>query len=132
MEKTYIMLKPETLHRCLMGKMITRIEEKGFKITAIKMFNMDRDVLDEHYSHIVNKPFYPEIVASFESGPVVGMIVEGDEVVEAMIRMIGPTNWREAKPGTIRGDYCFATSQTLIHRSDDAQTAEIEMKRFFN
>lgn len=130
MERTYIMLKPDSLKRNLAGEIITRIEKKGFNITAMKMFNLTEELLKEHYAHIANEPFFGEIVEFMTSGPVIGMIVEGDGVVEGMRRLMGPTKWFEALPGTIRGDYAFSTGENLIHGSDSIENAEIEIKRF--
>lgn len=130
MERTYIMLKPDSLKRCLVGEIISRIEKKGFSITAMKMFTLTEELLKEHYAHIANEPFFGEIVKFMTSGQVIGMIVEGDSVVEGMRRLMGPTKWFEALPGTIRGDYAFSTGQNLIHGSDSVENAEIEIKRF--
>lgn len=131
MERTYIMLKPDAYKRGLMGSIISRIEQKGFKITNMKMMQLDEAILTEHYAHIADRPFFPEIVEFMTSAPVVGMIVEGDEVVDGMRRMMGPTKWFEAMPGTIRGDYACVTMENLIHGSDSASNAEIEINRFF-
>ena len=133
MERTYIMLKPDAHKRRIMGEIISRIEKKGYTITDMKMFNMTEKLVREHYGHLVDKPFYPEIESFMLSGPVVGMIVEGDEVVVGMRTLMGATKWIDAAPGTIRGDYANATntSANLIHGSDSVENAEIEIKRFF-
>ncbi|MBQ9297695.1 MAG: nucleoside-diphosphate kinase [Clostridia bacterium] len=131
MERTYIMLKPETVKRGLMGEIISRIERKQFKITSMKMMILDEPILREHYAHIADKPFFPEIVANMTSGPVVAMIVEGEDVVQGMRNIMGPTKWLEAPAGTIRGDFANNTGMNLIHGSDSVENAEIEIKRFF-
>ena len=131
MERTYIMLKPDCYERGLMGQVITRIENKGFKITDMKMMKLDETILRDHYAHLVELPFFGEIVEFMTSGPVVGMIVEGDDVVAGMRRMMGPTKWFEANPGTIRGDFACTTQENLVHGSDSVENAEIEIKRFF-
>ena len=131
MQKTYIMLKPDSYKRKLIGKIINRIEEKGYQITNMKMMNLDEEILKEHYSHLVDKPFFPEIVEFMTSAPVVGMIVEGPDVIEGMRLLMGPTKWYEATLGTIRGDYANNTTENLIHGSDSNENAEIEIKRFF-
>jgi nucleoside-diphosphate kinase len=130
MEKTYIMLKPDSLKRYLVGEIISKIEKKGFNITAIKMFELTEEILKEHYAHIADKPFFKELVKYMTSGPVIGMIVEGDDVVAGMRRLIGPTKWFEALPGTIRGDFAFSTQNNLIHGSDSVENAKVEIKRF--
>ncbi|MDD4036344.1 MAG: nucleoside-diphosphate kinase [Bacilli bacterium] len=131
MERTYIMLKPDSYKRRLLGKIITRIEKKGFIITNMKMMNLDETILKEHYSHLIDKPFFRDLVNFMTSAPVVGMIIEGEGVVEGMRRLMGTTKWYEALPGTIRGDYANNTTENLIHGSDSIENAEIEIKRFF-
>jgi len=131
MEKTYIMLKPDALKRKLSGEIISRIEKKGFNIIDMKMITLNEEVLKEHYAHLVDKPFFPEIVEYMTSGPVLAMIVEGDEVVKGMRKIMGATKWLEAEAGTIRGDYANSTTENLIHGSDSVENAEIEIKRFF-
>lgn len=128
-EKTYIMLKPDAIERKLMGEIIARIEKKGFSITNMKMFEIDKEVLKEHYAHIADKPFYPEIEAYMTRGKVLGMIVEGENAVLAMRALMGPT--KEAPAGTIRGDYALNGSENIIHGSDSVENGLIEIKRFF-
>lgn len=130
-QQTYIMLKPDAHERKVMGKIITRIEEKGWNIINMKMMMLTEMILREHYSHLVDKAFFPELVAYMMSGPVLGMIVEGDSVIEGMRTLMGPTKWYEALPGTIRGDYANNTTCNLIHGSDSVENAEAEIKRFF-
>lgn len=130
-EKTYIMLKPDCIKRGLMGEVISRIEKKGYKIIDAKMMRLDETVLREHYAHIVDKPFFPEIVEYMTSGPVLAMIVEGESAVKGMRILMGATKFEEATAGTIRGDFAFCTTENLIHGSDSAENAEIEINRFF-
>lgn len=131
-EKTYIMLKPDSYKRRLMGEIIGRIEKKGFTITAMKMMTLTDNIVKEHYSNVSDKPFFPEIVSFMTSGPVVGMIVEGEEVIKGMRKLIGATHWYEAMMGTIRGDYSYMVGENLIHGSDSEESAKEEIKRFFN
>lgn len=131
MERTYIMLKPDALKRGVAGEIISRIERKGYKIAEAKTIMLTEEVLKEHYAHIADKPFFPEVVEYMVSGPVLAMIVEGPDVVQGMRILMGATKWEEAAPGTIRGDYAFCTSENLIHGSDSVENAEIEIKRFF-
>ena len=131
MERTYIMLKPDAVRRGLMGEIISRIERKNFKITNMKMMTLGEDIIKEHYAHLADKPFFPEIVEYMTSGPVVAMIVEGEEVVKGMRILMGATKWLEASAGTIRGDYANSTTENLIHGSDSVENAEIEINRFF-
>lgn len=131
MEQTYIMLKPDALKRNLMGEIIARIERKGYKITNAKMMNLDEPILREHYAHIADKPFFPEIVEYMTSGPVLAMIVEGQNAVAGMRQIMGATKFEDALAGTIRGDFATCTSENLIHGSDSIENAQIEIKRFF-
>ena len=131
MERTYIMLKPDCVERGLMGEVITRIEKKGFVITDMKMMHLDEAILRQHYAHLVDKPFFPDIVSYMMSGPVVGMIVEGDNAVLGMRGIMGATKYEEALAGTIRGDFATSTSSNIIHGSDSVENAELEIKRFF-
>ena len=130
-ERTYIMLKPDAIERGLMGAVISRIENKGYKIVDAKMMNLDEAILKEHYAHIADRPFFPEIVEYMTRGPVFGMIVEGENAVKGMRIIMGATKFEEATAGTIRGDFANSTSENIIHGSDSLENAEIEIKRFF-
>ncbi|MCY1712814.1 nucleoside-diphosphate kinase [Caproiciproducens galactitolivorans] len=132
MERTYIMLKPDAIKRKLVGKIISRIEEKGYIITDAKMMQLDEAILKEHYAHLADKPFFHSIVEYMVSGPVLAMIVEGENAVLGMRKIMGATKFEDAEAGTIRGDYAFNTQENLIHGSDSVENAEIEIKRFFH
>ncbi len=131
MERTYVMLKPDAVKRKLVGEIISRIEKKGYNIVEMKTMYLNEALLKEHYAHLADKPFFPEIVQFMTSGPVIGMIVEGNDAVAGIRRLMGPTNWQEASPGTIRGDFANNMTENLIHGSDSVENAEIEIKRFF-
>lgn len=131
MERTYIMLKPDAIRRNLVGEIIGRIEKKGYQISNMKMFMLNDQILKEHYAHIADRPFFPEVCAYMTSGPVIGMVVEGENVIKGMRQMMGQTKYLEAPMGTIRGDYSCNDRENLIHGSDAPETAEIEIKRFF-
>ncbi len=130
MERTYIMLKPDAIRRKKVGNILERIENKGYTIKEMKMFTLDEEILKEHYSHLVEKSFFPEIVVFMTSGPVIGMVIEGSDVVVGMRNLMGPTKEEEATPGTIRGDFANNTTENLIHGSDSVENAEIEINRF--
>jgi nucleoside-diphosphate kinase len=125
------MLKPDCVKRGLMGEVISRIEKKGFKITSAKMMTLSEEILYEHYAHVADKPFFPAMLEYMTSGPVLAMIVEGENVVKGMRILMGATKYEEAKAGTIRGDYATSTTYNVIHGSDSVENAEIEIKRFF-
>lgn len=130
-ERTYIMLKPDCVERKLMGEVISKIEKKGYKITNIKTMHLNEDILREHYAHIADRPFFPDIVKYMTRGPVVGMIVEGENVVKGMRILMGATKFEEAAAGTIRGDFAMSTAENIVHGSDSPENGEIEIKRFF-
>lgn len=130
-ERTFVMIKPDGVKRKLIGEIITRIEKKGYQITAIKMLEISEDLAREHYAEHVGKPFFDELIRFIMSGPVVAMVVEGEGVVKGISDMVGATNPKEAKPGTIRFDYATSITQNVIHRSDSVEKAEREIKLFF-
>ena len=131
MQKTLIILKPDAVKRGLVGKILTRFEEKGIKIVAMKMVQLNREILENHYAEHKGKPFYESLVSFMQSGPVVLAVLEGFNAIEVVRKMVGATNGREAEPGTIRGDYSMSQQNNLIHASADTSVAEREIKLFF-
>jgi len=132
MERTLILLKPDALQRNLLGEIISRFEKKGLKIIALKMMRLNDEILKEHYSHHIDKPFFKKLVNFMESGPVIAMVLEGVEAIEAVRIICGPTLGRKADAGSIRGDYCMSQQQNIIHASDSLENAEKEIWRFFS
>lgn len=130
-EMTLILLKPDAIQRGFVGRIITRFEEKGLKIVAMKMLRMDPALAKEHYAHLVSKQFYPDLEKFMTTHPIIAMIIEGKEAVEVVRNMLGPTNATKAPAGTVRGDFSNSTSRNVIHASDSKETAEKEIKRFF-
>ena len=131
MERTYVMLKPDAVERKLAGLIIQRIEAKGYRIAEIKIMTLTKEVLREHYAHVADKPFYPEMEHYMMSGPVWAMIVEGENAVKGLRTLIGATKFEDALAGTIRGDFAGSTTRNVIHGADSPENAEIEIKRFF-
>lgn len=131
MERTYVMLKPDAIRKKLAGRIIDRIEAKGYRIVDLKIMNLEKETLTEHYAHVANLPFYPSMESYMMSGPVWGMIIEGENVVQGMRILMGATKFENAIPGTIRGDFASSTTENVIHGSDSPENAEIEIKRFF-
>ncbi len=131
MEQTLAILKPSTIERSLIGEVIKRIERKGFIITGLKMMQLDEAILREHYAHLVDKPFFPSIVASMTATPVIVMCLKGCEAVRVFREMTGVTNGRNAAPGTLRGDFCMSGQANIVHASDSVENAKIELARFF-
>src|SRR5699024_5927065 len=130
-EKTFIMLKPDAVKRRLIGEIVSRIEKKGYQITQANLITLDKKVIAEHYAHLLDKPFYPDLESFMTSGPVFGMVIEGENVIAGMRQLMGHTNIYEASPGTIRGDYANSMTENIIHGSDSEKAATIEIKRFF-
>lgn len=131
MEQTLCILKPSAVGRFLIGEIISRIEKKGLIIRGMKMMQLDDAILREHYSHLTDKPFFPEIVKSMTATPVVVMAIAGVDAVNVFRAMTGVTNGRQALPGTLRGDYCMSNQANIVHASDSVENASIELKRFF-
>lgn len=132
MEKTLIILKPDAVARNLVGTITSRLEQKGLKLMGCKMMQLDRSLLDEHYSHLVGKSFYDRIAIFMASLPVIVQCWEGVDAVSVVRELAGVTNGREAKPGTIRGDFSVSVQCNLIHASDSLEAALVEVKRFFS
>ena len=130
-ERTLLIIKPCAVQRGLIGEVISRIEKRGLKIIAMKMLQLTKEILREHYSHKTDKPFYPLIEASMMAAPVVVICVEGLEAVRVVHDMAGATNGRDALPGTIRGDMSVSGQENIVHTSDSLETASAELKRFF-
>ena len=114
-----------------MGEVISRFEKKGLIISGMKMIQLTDAVLSEHYSHLVDRPFFPSLKRSMMSSPVVVMCVKGVDAVAVVRAMTGATNARNATPGTIRGDFSMSGQQNIIHASDSVENAKIELDRFF-
>ncbi len=131
MEKTLVLLKPSCVQRQLIGEILHRFERRGLRIAGLKMMHLSDTLLREHYAHLVEKPFFPSVVASMQASPVVALALEGVDAVEVVRTMTGVTNGRVAAPGTIRGDYSVSNQQNIVHASDSVENALIEVKRFF-
>lgn len=131
LQRTLIILKPDAVKRGLIGKILARFEEKGIKIVAMKMVQLNKEILEKHYAEHKGKAFYESLVRFMQSGPVVLAVLEGFNAIEVVRKMVGATNGREAEPGTIRGDYSMSQQNNLIHASADASVAEREIKLFF-
>ena len=131
LERTYIMIKPDGVQRGCVGEIIARFEKKGFKLLAMKLYSPSKQLLEEHYKDLKEKPFVPKLVEYMMMGPVVCMIWQGREVVKTGRKMLGATNPLNSEPGTIRGDYCIESGRNIIHGSDSVESAEREIKLWF-
>lgn len=125
------MIKPDAVRRGLVGEILSRFERKGFKILGLKMVKMTREMAEELYSPHRDKHFFSDLITFSISGPVVVMVIEGNNAVEVTRLMIGATDARKAAPGTIRGDYGLDIQENLIHASDSKESFEREYKIFF-
>ncbi|HOV51791.1 MAG: Nucleoside diphosphate kinase [Methanosaeta sp. PtaB.Bin018] len=132
MERTFVMVKPDGVQRGLVGKILQRIEEKGFKIVAMKLTVMPVEKAKEHYAEHVGKKFYQDLVDFITSGPSVSLVVEGRGAISAMRKMNGATNPAEAAPGTLRGDFAIETGRNVVHGSDSAAAAAREIALHFS
>lgn len=131
MERTLIIAKPDAVQRGLIGEIISRLEQKGLKLIGIKMTTLDKAILRNHYEEHLEKPFYQGLEDFMKSSPVVLMVWEGFECVNAVRTLVGATNPREAAPGSIRGDLAIGVGRNLIHASDSKESGEREVANFF-
>ncbi|KXJ26469.1 Nucleoside diphosphate kinase B [Exaiptasia diaphana] len=131
-ERTFIMVKPDGVQRGLVGEIIKRFEQKGFKLVAMKFVHPSEEHLKKHYADLSKLPFFPGLVRFMSSGPVVAMVWEGVGVVKTGRVMLGETNPADSKPGTIRGDFCVHIGRNIIHGSDSVESADKEINLWFD
>jgi nucleoside-diphosphate kinase len=131
MDRTLILVKPDAFARGLTGEIIARFEHKGLRIVALKHMTVDEDLAKRHYAEHDGKPFFGELVEFITSGPLVAMVLEGEQAVVAARQVIGATNPIEAAPGSIRGDYGLEVQTNLVHGSDSPESAARETAIFF-
>lgn len=130
-QQTLVLLKPDALQRDLLGEIVGRFERKGLKFVAMKFIRLTDELLDEHYAHLSNKPFFGSLKQFMMQTPVVGMVLEGYDAIAEVRKIVGSTNPREADAGTIRADLSMNVPSNLIHASDSEESAGAEIKRFF-
>jgi nucleoside-diphosphate kinase len=130
-EQTLILVKPDAIHRSLVGEIIKRFEMKGLKIVGLKMIQLEDVLLEAHYAHIKDKPFFAGIKKFMKSSPVIAMVLSGINAVSATRIIVGPTKAYEADAGSIRGDLSLSSQSNIVHASDSVETAKEEVKRFF-
>ncbi|XP_030369534.1 nucleoside diphosphate kinase [Scaptodrosophila lebanonensis] len=131
-ERTFIMVKPDGVQRGLVGKIIERFEQKGFRLVALKFTWASKELLEKHYADLAGRPFFPGLVNYMNSGPVVPMVWEGLNVVKTGRQMLGATNPADSLPGTIRGDFCIQVGRNIIHGSDAVESANKEIALWFD
>lgn len=125
-------MKPDAVQRRLMGKILSRFEEKGLQIVAVKLMQIDEELAKTHYGEHAEKPFFPGLVEYITSSPALAMVIEGEEAITTIRKLVGATNPLEADLGTIRGDYGMDTGRNIIHASDSPASAEREIGLFFS
>ena len=131
-QKSFVMMKPDAVQRRLMGKILSRFEDKGLKIVAVKLIQIDEDLAKTHYGEHAEKPFFPSLVEYITSSPSLAMVIEGEEAITTIRKLVGATNPLEADLGTIRGDFAMDTGRNIIHASDAPESAKREIGLFFN
>ncbi len=130
-ERTYAMVKPDGVKRGLVGEVVKRLEQKGFSIIGMKLMQISQETAQTHYGEHEGKPFFEDLVSFITSGPVVAMVVEGENAIGEWRKMMGATNPKDAELGTIRGDYATTIDENVVHGSDAPATAEREIGIFF-
>ncbi|QCX26927.1 nucleoside-diphosphate kinase [Nocardioides jishulii] len=130
-QRTFVLLKPDAVKRGLVGQILARFESKGLRIVALEQRTIDAAQADGHYAEHVERDFYPPLRDFVTSGPLVALVLEGDEAVQVVRALNGATDGRQAAPGTIRGDYSLSNRENLVHGSDSPESAEREIALWF-
>ena len=130
-QRTLVLLKPDTVRRGLVGEVLSRFEAKGLQIVAMEHRAIDGELADQHYAEHVERDFYPPLRAFATSGPLVSLVLEGDEAIDVVRALNGATDGRKAAPGTIRGDLSLSNRENLVHASDSPESAAREIALWF-
>jgi nucleoside-diphosphate kinase len=131
MEKTLVLLKPDCIHRRLVGSILGRFEQKGLRLVALKFLQASRSLAEQHYAVHKNRPFYESLLGFLTSGPTLAVVLEGREAISVVRGMMGSTDGAKSPPGTIRGDYAISVQNNLIHGSDNPENAVAEIALWF-
>lgn len=132
MERTLVLLKPDTVQRGLIGEILLRLEKRGIKMIGMKMISVTKELAEKHYAEHIGKSFYEPLIAYICSSPVVAMVCEAPAAVQTLRQMCGKTNPLDAEPGSIRHDFALTTGRNLIHASDSVENADKEIKLWFS
>jgi len=132
LETTFVMIKPDGVKRRIVGEIIHRLEKKGLEIVDIKLLNLSKELAEEHYSEHKGKEFFDQLIEYITSGPVIAMVVKGNNAIQAVRQLMGNTDPIKAAPGTIRGDYGLTIRENLVHGSDSLESSKREISLFFN
>ena len=130
-ERSLVLIKPDAVRRGLVGEILARFERKGLVVEALVLRGMDGEMADQHYADHVEKPFYPPLKQFMTSGPLVAIVLAGDDAIEVVRLMIGATDGRRAVAGTIRGDFSLSNRENLVHASDSPESAKRELALWF-
>lgn len=130
-EQTVVLIKPDGMQQHIVGEIITRFEKAGCGLKALKLVQLTQDILDQWYAHHKDKPFFPELSEQMMSTPVVAMVLEGEGIIQKVFDICGPTDPKEAEPGTIRRDFGVDKPHNVVHRSDSAEAAKKEIGLVF-
>lgn len=131
MEETLVLLKPDCLESRNCGEVLKRFEEAGFNVFGLKMIRLSDEVLRDHYAHLADKPFFPEIQGFMQSSPVIALAMRGENAITRVRDMVGPTDSTVAEKGSIRGDFGQDKMRNVVHASDSVENGQTELKRFF-
>jgi nucleoside-diphosphate kinase len=131
METTLILLKPDCFNKNMIGQVIARFEKSDLVVCGCKMLKLSKEILEEHYAHIAQKPFFGEVLGYMQSTPVIALALSGNDSVSRVRDLVGPTDSRKAEKGTIRGDLGEDNMRNVVHASDSPESAAVELKRFF-
>ena len=131
LETTLILFKTDCVEKSLVGEILNRFENEGFKIRGMKMISLSTEILNEHYSHVADRPFFPEILNFMQACPIIALALEGENAIARVRELLGPTDSTTAEKGTIRGDFGVDTMRNICHASDSQESASNELKRFF-
>jgi nucleoside-diphosphate kinase len=130
-ERSLVLLKPDAVRRGLVGEILSRFERKGLAIEGLELRTMTGELADRHYAEHVERDFYPPLRTFITSGPLVAVVLSGDQAIDVVRTLIGPTDGRKAAPGTIRGDFSLSNRENLVHASDSPESAKRELALFF-
>jgi nucleoside-diphosphate kinase len=130
-ERTLVLIKPDAVRRALVGQVLHRFERKGLAVAAMDLRTIDGALADQHYAEHVEKEWYPPLRAFITSGPLVALVLEGDQAISVVRALTGATDGRAAAPGTIRGDWSLSNRENLVHASDSPESAAREISIFF-
>lgn len=131
MEQTLVIIKPDGVRHHLIGRILQRFEDRHLKISQMRFGHMTEAKARQHYAHLAERPFFQEVLDYMTSGPVVYLVLEGENIISLVRSMVGPTDGAKAAPGTIRGDFAVNKTENIIHASDSPQAAQAEIQRFF-